>query len=64
MPEISILYKLKKTPTTLNIFLSFLNLINYVYVILIYHCKSQDSNHLFTYFTEQLLHVSAFHDHK
>jgi len=47
MPEISILYKLKKPSTSLNIFLSFLNFTNYVYVILIYHCKSQDSNHLF-----------------
>jgi hypothetical protein len=42
MPEISILYKLKKTPTSLDIFLSFLNFTNYVYEILIYHFKPQD----------------------
>ena len=47
MPEISILYKLKKTRTSLNKFLSFLNFTNYVYVILIYHFKSHDSKYLF-----------------
>ena len=39
MPEISILYKLKKTPTSLNTLLIFFKFINYVYVILIYHFK-------------------------